>query len=167
MTPLEIVVQEVAAPVIALILMLILGWLVNELTKVIPVAIEFGEHQVELVRSKMTTEQLTILDMVVARVVQAVQQSAEVGLIVNQAKSKKEVALKMVQDELDKLGIVFDVDTADQAIEAAINQGINHGPAQLTVSELPIATLTPSAILTPSDTSTSTPVVLNSASSSS
>lgn len=135
MTPFELVLQQVAAPVIGLLLTMIVGWLVSELVKLIPVGLEFLEHQVELVRSKLTSEQLAILDLVVERAVQAVQQSAEIGLVVNEAKSKKAEALKIVQEELDKLGIFFDVDTADRAIESAINQGLNHGPATAIAGE--------------------------------
>lgn len=140
MTPLQLVLQQVLAPVVGAALTILAAFLVNQVVKLTPVVIGFFEDQVQLVRSKLTSEQLAILDLVVTRAVQAAEQSAEIGLILKEGKTKKEYALKIVQDELDRLGVPFDLVDAEHRIEAAINQALEQKPLGLaTLEATPLA----------------------------
>lgn len=144
MTPLQLVLQQVLAPVVGAALTILAAFLVNQVVKLTPVVIGFFEDQVQLVRSKLTSEQLAILDLVVTRAVQAAEQSSEIGLILKEGQAKKEYALKIVQDELDRLGVPFDLVDAEHRVEAAINQGLeSQKPAVALVESSQVGFLKP------------------------
>lgn len=126
MTAFELAVQQIGAPVIGLLLTLILGWIVREIVLLSPLVADWISSHAELLKSKLSVQQLAIIETIVTKAVQAAEQSSAVGLILKDGVSKKNFALNFIQAELDKLDIPFDVTSAASQIEAALNQGVQN-----------------------------------------
>ena len=109
-----------------------LGILTYAISRIKPLIEAWIDAKVELLRSNLNKEQLFILDQVVIKAIREAEQRADIDEIINTALAKKEFALKSVQEELDRLGIPFDIFAADKAIEAAINQNLEQAPLTIT-----------------------------------
>jgi hypothetical protein len=87
-------------------------------------------------KSKLTSEQLLILQLVTHTVVNAVEKSNINATIKMTGEEKKEEALSRIDEELTRLGIPFDVRAAEQQIEAAINQGLEQPMAVISAESV-------------------------------
>lgn len=125
-------IQKILSSIIGVLLTVMLGILTYAISRIKPLIEAWIDAKVELLRSNLNKEQLFILDQVVIKAIREAEQRADIDEIINTALAKKEFALKSVQEELDRLGIPFDIFAADKAIEAAINQNLEQAPLTIT-----------------------------------
>ena len=125
-------IQKILSSIIGVLLTVMLGILTYAISRIKPLIEAWIDAKVELLLSNLNKEQLFILDQVVIKAIREAEQRADIDEIINTALAKKEFALKSVQEELDRLGIPFDIFAADKAIEAAINQNLEQAPLTIT-----------------------------------
>lgn len=87
-------------------------------------------NQTNLVRSKMSYEQILVLDMLVTNAIKAAEQAGLTNAIEDTAESKKQFAINSIQKMLKARGFTQLADNVDELsvmIEASIRDGIHKG----------------------------------------
>lgn len=77
--------------------------------------------QISATRSKMSEEQLVLVETLIKQFVRAAEQSGLTGQIKAAGAEKKAFVLALVKAELAERGITLNLDTLDAMIEAAVN----------------------------------------------
>lgn len=117
------------APEIQLFLQSLLLLIINAAVPVVTAyAVRWLLGKIAEGKTRLTTEQLFLVDMVVRMVVQSAEQSGLKGLIENTGRAKKEYALQRATEILAEQGLAqIDIRLIADTIEAKLNEGVHQG----------------------------------------
>lgn len=132
----DTVLIKILEVIIGTLLTYAVGVLAKALPGIIKTVTMWIEAKVEEARSNFSAQQLAIFDSLVLECIQAVEQKVAVGQVIAiTGAAKKALALDMIKAACARWNIPFDVDAADQKIEAAINQGFQESVAVMKAIE--------------------------------
>lgn len=134
----EAIINQAVATIIGVILTFVVSFIAAKTPQIVAQVILYLKMQVDLLRSKFTSEQLAMFDAIVTQAIRAVEQKVLTKEVSDESEAKKSKAIQMIQSECTRLGISFDVAAADRMIEAGIKQGLEQGMSSIQMSAAPL-----------------------------